>query len=242
MSARADGVDLKPTFSLECDAILFDLDGVLVDSTTRVAQTWERWARKHGLDPERVIEAAHGRRTIETVQLVAPHLADTDEVANLEASEASNTEGVFEIPGAREILKGLPLDRWAIVTSGIRAVATLRIRHTGLPMPNVLLCAEDIRHGKPDPEGYLTAARKLGVDPSKCLVIEDTPPGLEAARAGGMVSIGVAGTYPAAALAGADYTIPRLDGLTSRNSRVLTATERVRGVSRILVSYRLTTP
>jgi beta-phosphoglucomutase-like phosphatase (HAD superfamily) len=123
MSARADGVDLKSKFSLECDAILFDLDGVLVDSTTRVAQTWERWARKHGLDSARVIEAAHGRRTIETVQLVAPYLAATDEVANLEASEASNTDGVFEIPGARNPER-LPLDRWAIVTSGIRAVAT----------------------------------------------------------------------------------------------------------------------
>ena len=225
MSARADGVDVKPKFALECDAILFDLDGVLVDSTTRVAQTWERWARKHGLDPERVIEAAHGRRTIETVQLVAPHLASTDEVANLEASESSNTEGVFEIPGAREILKQLPLDRWAIVTSGIRAVATLRIRHTGLSMPKVLICAEDIRHGKPDPEGYLTAARGLRVDPTKCLVIEDTPPGLEAARAAGMRSIGVAGTYPAAALGMADYTVPRLDVLN-----FLTTTERVRGV------------
>ena len=211
MSARADRADSRQKFSLDCDAILFDLDGVLVDSTTRVAQTWERWARKHRLDPARVIEAAHGRRTIETVQLVAPHLADTDEVANLESSEASNTEGVFEIPGARELLRELPLDRWAIVTSGIRAVATLRIRHTGLPMPKVLVCAEDIRHGKPDPEGYLTAARGLGVDPAKCIVIEDTPPGLEAARAGGMRSIGISGTYPAVALAMADFTIPRLD-------------------------------
>jgi len=213
MSASADRRDAKAGFSLECDAILFDLDGVLVDSTTRVTETWERWARKHQLDPARVIAAAHGRRTIETVQIVAPHLAATDEVATLEASESVGTEGVFEIPGAREILASLPPDSWAIVTSGIRAVATLRIRHTHLPMPRVLVCAEDIQRGKPDPEGYLTAAQSLGVDPSRCVVIEDTPPGLEAARAAGMQSIAVCGTYSADALSMADYTIPELKTL-----------------------------
>jgi sugar-phosphatase len=224
MSASADRPDSEAGFSIECAAILFDLDGVLVDSTARVAQTWERWARKHQLDPARVIAAAHGRRTIETVQIVAPHLAATDEVATLEASESIGTEGVFEIPGAQEILASLPPDSWAIVTSGIRAVATLRIRHTHLPMPKVLVCAEDIQHGKPHPEGYLTAAQRLGVDPTGCVVIEDTPPGLEAARAGGMRSIGVCGTYAADALSMADYTIPHLEALKisrAKNGRLL---------------------
>ena len=229
MSASADRPGVEAGFSLECHAILFDLDGVLVDSTTRVAETWDRWARKHDLDPARVIAAAHGRRTIETVKLVAPHLAATEEVATLEASEAANTEGVFEVPGARQLLESLPLDAWAIVTSGIRAVATLRIRHTKLPMPRVLVCAEDIRHGKPDPEGYLTAAELLGVDPAGCVVIEDTPPGLEAARAGGMRSIGVCGTYAADALSMADYTIPQLKALT-----ILPSPER--GLLKILVN------
>lgn len=223
MSASADPRGVEAGISLECDAILFDLDGVLVDSTTRVAETWDRWARKHQLDPARVIAAAHGRRTIETVKLVAPHLAATEEVATLEASEAANTEGVFEVPGARQLLQGLSLDAWAIVTSGIRAVATLRIRHTRLPMPKVLVCAEDIQHGKPDPEGYLTAAERLGVNPTRCIVIEDTPPGLEAARAGGMRSIGVCGTYAADALSMADHTIPHLEALrisTAKNGRL----------------------
>ena len=213
MSASADRRDVGAGFSLECDAVLFDLDGVLVDSTKRVTETWERWAHKHQLDPARVIAAAHGRRTIETVKLVAPHLAATDEVATLEASEAANTEGVFEVPGARQLLQSLPPEAWAIVTSGIRAVATLRILYTKLPMPKILVCAEDIRHGKPNPEGYLTAAELLGVDPAGCVVIEDTPPGLEAARAGGMRSIGVCGTYGADALTMADYTIPQLRAL-----------------------------
>ena len=196
-----------------CDAILFDLDGVLVDSARCVERTWERWARRHGLDPARVTATAHGRRTIETVQLVAPHLAAADEAAALAASESTTTDGVFEVPGARELVTDLPDDAWAIVTSGIRAVATLRIRHTRLPTPRVLVCADEIARGKPDPEGYLTAAERLGVRATDCIVIEDTPPGLEAARAAGMRSIGVSGTYPPSALSLADCVVPKLGSL-----------------------------
>jgi len=192
--------------------ILFDLDGVLVDSTECVERAWRTWAARRGLDPERVMQVAHGRRTIETVSLVAPHLSLADEVAALEGVEAHTTEGVYEIPGARELLERLPRDAWAIVTSGVRAVATLRIRHTGLPMPRVLVCADEIRRGKPDPEGYLTAAARLGRAPADCVVIEDTPPGLEAARAAGMRSIGIAGTYPASVLT-ADLVVPSLTSL-----------------------------
>lgn len=192
--------------------ILFDLDGVLVDSTECVERSWRTWAARRGLDPERVIQVAHGRRTIETVALVAPHLSLAEEVAALEGVEAHTTDGVYEIPGARELLERLPSDAWAIVTSGVRAVATLRIRHTGLPMPRVLVCADEINRGKPDPEGYLTAAARLGRAPADCVVIEDTPPGLEAARAAGMRSIGIAGTYPASALI-ADLVVPSLTSL-----------------------------
>ena len=190
--------------------MLFDLDGVLVNSAERVERTWRHWALQHQLDPERVIAMAHGRRTIETVNLVAPHLAASDEVAALEASEAATTEGVYEVPGARELLEALPLGVWAIVTSGIRTVATLRIRHTKLPMPRVLICADEIQHGKPHPEGYLTAAKRLGRATGDCVVVEDTPAGLEAARAGGMRAVGVCGTYPISALAMADLIVTRL--------------------------------
>jgi sugar-phosphatase len=134
-------------------------------------------------------------------------------MAALAASESTTTDGVFEVPGARELLECLPEDAWAIVTSGIRSVALLRIRHTRLCVPVVLVCADAISHGKPDPEGYLTAAKQLGVDPAGCVVIEDAPAGLEAARAAGMRSIAVSGTYSPAALAIADHTIPRLDAL-----------------------------
>ena len=195
---------------LRCHALLFDLDGVLVDSAACVEATWRRWAARHRLDPERIIELAHGRRTIETVRLVAPHLNVAEEVAALEGGQANTTEGVFEMPGARELVEGLPPDAWAVVTSGVRSVATLRIRHVGLPLPPVLVCADEIARGKPDPEGYLAAAERLGRRPDECIVLEDTPPGIEAGRRARMRVVAIAGTYPAGALSNADVVAARL--------------------------------
>ena len=198
---------------VRCAAILFDLDGVLVDSAACVEKSWRDWSLKHGLDPERVLAVAHGRRTTETIPAVAPHLNVAEEVAALAAIESVATDGVLEVPGARELLDALPPNAWAIVTSGVRSVATLRIRHTGLPVPRVLVCADEIERGKPDPQGYLVAANQLCVDPAMCVVVEDTPPGLEAARRGGMRSVGVSGTYPASALSAADQVVSRLGEL-----------------------------
>jgi sugar-phosphatase len=199
---------------LVCRAILFDLDGVLVDSAERVEKTWREWAARHRLDAELVIAAAHGRRTVETVALVAPGLSADEELRALETSEATNSDGVYEIAGARDLLQLLPPARWAIVTSGIRAVAEFRIRYTGLPMPAVMICAEDISRGKPDPEGYLAAADRLGFSRANCVVVEDTPPGIEAAKAGGMRAIGIATTYPSERLVGADLVVERLADLS----------------------------
>jgi mannitol-1-/sugar-/sorbitol-6-phosphatase len=191
-----------------CDAILFDLDGVLVDSRECVERTWRQWAAERGLDPELVLREAHGRRTFETIQRVAPHLDAAAEGARIAASESGETRGIYEIIGARELLASLPPRSWAIVTSGIRAVAETRIRHMRLPTPPVLVPADEITHGKPHPEGYLTAARRLGIEPARCIVIEDAPPGIEAARAADMRAIGVLGTYPIDALSAADVVIP----------------------------------
>ena len=204
---------MNTTFSLQCAALLFDLDGVLVDSAACVERVWHDWALRHELDLKCIIALAHGRRTIETVQLVAPHLEAAAEVAALAASESSTTDGVFEVPGARDLLASLPSAAWAVVTSGVRAVASLRIRHTGLPIPSIMICADDIARGKPDPEGYLTAAERLGVPPTACVVIEDAPAGLAAAQAAGMRSIAISGTFAPDVLAFADYTVPRLAAL-----------------------------
>jgi sugar-phosphatase len=205
---------MTPARSLRCRAILFDLDGVLVDSAERVEKTWREWATRHRLDPEHVIAMAHGRRTIETMRLVAPELSTDAEIAALESSEATNPEGVYEIAGARELLRLLPASRWAVVTSGIRAVAEFRLRHTGLPLPTVMICADEITRGKPDPEGYLTAAARLGYSSADCIVIEDAPAGLEAAQAAGMRAIAIATTYPPDGLKAADAVVARLADLS----------------------------
>ena len=200
--------------SVSCRAILFDLDGVLVDSAECVERTWRKWATDHELDPERVIAAAHGRRTLETVRMVAPQLSAEAELATLAASESTTSEGVYEIAGARELLEQLPAAKWAVVTSGIRAVAEFRLRYAQLPVPPVMICADEITRGKPDPEGYLTAASRLGYSSGDCVVIEDAPAGIEAARAAGMRVIAITTTFGLESLMGADAVLERLTDLS----------------------------
>jgi sugar-phosphatase len=200
--------------SFRCKAILFDLDGVLVDSAECVERTWRDWATHHSLDPQRVIALAHGRRTIETVQLVAPELSAEAELASLAASEATTSEGVYEIAGAREFLELLPAGTWGVVTSGIRAVAEFRLRHARLPTPAVMICADEIARGKPDPEGYLNAAARLGRSPTDCIVIEDAPAGIEAAHAAGMRALAIASTYRPESLTEADAVVEHLADLS----------------------------
>jgi mannitol-1-/sugar-/sorbitol-6-phosphatase len=204
---------VKSSRSFGCKAILFDLDGVLVNSAECVERTWRAWAARHNLDPEKIIAYAHGRRTIETVQLVAPELSADEELRTLESSEAMTAEGVYEVEGARELLESLPRDRWAIVTSGVRPVAEFRIRLTGLPSASVMICADDISRGKPDPEGYLKAAAGLRQSAADCIVIEDAPAGIEAAHNGGMRAIGIASTYSTDRLSTADAVVQRLSDL-----------------------------
>lgn len=185
-----------------------------MNSAECVERTWRVWAARHNLEPEKIIAYAHGRRTIETVQLVAPELSADEELRSLESSEAMTAEGVYEIEGARELLESLPRDRWAIVTSGVRPVAEFRIRLTGLPVPSVMICADDISRGKPDPEGYLKAAANLRQSSQDCIVIEDAPAGIEAAHSAGMTAIAIATTHPSDRLCAADAVVDRLSELT----------------------------
>jgi len=201
---------------LTCDALLFDLDGVLVDSIVSVEHTWRVWAERHGLDLETILRSAHGRRAIDTVRLVAPHLDAAAEIVALSAQEATTTQGLSEVPGAHALLAALPLDRWAVVTSGDRAVAEHRLQHVGLPMPVVMVCGDEVTHGKPDPEGYLAAAAKLGIAPAGCIVVEDAPSGIEAAHGAGMRVIAVAATHKREELRAADAVIDALSALTLR--------------------------
>ena len=191
-------------------AILFDLDGVLVDSRDAVAWVWRDWAAPRGLDPEPFIRVAHGRRISETLRLVAPRLDIAAETAALDALEEAETRGLAPAPGASELLGRIEPGRWGIVTSGSRAVATLRLRAAAIAPPAVFITADDVAAGKPDPEGYLAAASRLAALPAECVVIEDSPPGVAAGKAAGMTVIAVATTHPPDALAAADLCLPDL--------------------------------
>lgn len=201
---------------LDCNAILFDLDGVLVDSAECVKRHWRRWAARHGLDADEIVRVAHGRRTAETIATVAPHLDAELESAELARGEEIDTVGVYEVAGARELLGCLPRDAWAIATSGNRRTALTRLRHTGLPEPAVLISADDVSRGKPDPEVYLLAARRLGIVAGDCVVVEDTPAGVESAQAAQMQVIAVASTHTRDALASADVVVDHLRDLVVR--------------------------
>jgi mannitol-1-/sugar-/sorbitol-6-phosphatase len=189
--------------SFLCDAILFDMDGTLVDSTHCVETIWRRWAERHGVDLGRILACSHGRRTADTIREIAPYLDAEEEDRRFEQEELEYTEGLKEVSGAAALLRHLPLERWAVVTSASRPLATLRITCACLPLPKVLVCAEDVPHGKPNPAGYLLAAQRLGVAPERCLVVEDTPSGLQAGRAAGMQLLAVTTTYSADRLLGA---------------------------------------
>lgn len=184
----------------ECAAILFDMDGVLVDSTAAVAGTWGRWALEHSLDPQLVIDGAHGRRTIETVREFAPHLDADAEANRIESAEAMELDTVTVIPGALPLLRSLPEGLWGVVTSATRPMALTRLRDAGYPMPRVLVTADDVIHGKPDPEPYLKGAAGLGIAADQCLVFEDSPAGIRAANAARMRVIGLLTTYAPEAL------------------------------------------
>ena len=208
---------LMKTF--DCAAILFDLDGVLVDSTGSVTRQWRRWAEEHNIDPRRILEIAHGVRSIEIIRKMAPHLDSQAEVARLEKREADDQEGVAVMPGAADLLNVIPQGRWCVVTSGTRDLATARLKLANLPTPKVLVSADDVSKGKPDPEPYLMGAKLLGANPRECLVIEDAPAGIRAAHAGGMKAIGITSTYPASELREADAIVQKLAQIKVKSSR-----------------------
>ena len=197
-----------PTFS--CSAILFDLDGVLADSTRAVDREWRDWARRKGVDGDAVMAIAHGVRTVEVIRRVAPHLDAEAEASAIENHEAGDQRGVIVMPGAADLVRSIPEGLWGVVTSGSRLLATNRLRHCGLPVPKVLVTSDDVTRGKPDPEPYLKGAKLLGFSPAECVVIEDAPAGIQSARAGGMKVLGITSTYAANALGHADAVIGKL--------------------------------
>jgi mannitol-1-/sugar-/sorbitol-6-phosphatase len=201
--------------SIRCRGVLFDLDGVLVDSTPAVARVWAGWARGHGFDPDEVVKKAHGRPSIATIRELLPGADHNAEDREVERREIADIEGVVPLPGAVELLQALPLERWAIVTSCTRPLAGVRIAAAGLPKPRYLVTSTDVKHGKPDPEPYLKGAQLLGVPASECIVIEDAPAGIRSGKAAGARVLALRTTASDAELhqAGADWIVDDCAGL-----------------------------
>jgi sugar-phosphatase len=196
------------------DAILADLDGTLVDSVASSRRAWGAFAERHGLDPERTHLLAMGRPTRESIAQLAPSSDQAGELARLDAAEIGDAGSVVAYPGAAALLAGpIPV---AIVTSGSAALASARLAGAGLEAPAVLVSADLVRRGKPDPEPFLIGAREVGAAPERCLILEDAPSGIVAGRAAGIPVAALRTTHPEPELAGADFVLDALADALAR--------------------------
>ncbi len=175
------------------DAVLFDMDGTLVDSTPAVERSWATWGIEHGLTRS-ALAAGHGQPAAQLVTALLPADQVEHGLARISELELNDTHDITILPGAMELLTALPADRVAIVTSATRALAIARITAAGLPAPAAVVTFDDVTHGKPHPEPFLTGAARLGIDPARCLVVEDAPAGIAAGRAAGCATLAVTTT------------------------------------------------
>ena len=171
--------------TIQCGGLLFDLDGVLADSTPAVARVWTIFANKHGFDAQETVRRAHGRPSIATIRELLPNANHNAENAVLERMEIEDIADVVALPGAAELLHALPADKWTVVTSCTRALALVRLRAAGLPPPAQMVTSNDIVNGKPSPEPYLKGAELLGLAAADCVVVEDAPAGIRSGKAAG---------------------------------------------------------
>ena len=202
---------------LHADALLFDNDGTLLSSMDSVVRCWTRWAKEYGVSAEDFAGVElHGRPAAEIVGDLLPARQVERAVARIEELEVEDAGGgrVVPLPGTAELLGALPEGSWAVVTSATRRLAAARLREVGIEAP-LLIAAEDITRGKPDPEPYLLAAARLGADPARCAVFEDAPAGLESGRAAGMLTVGLTTTHLRGELA-ADALVGDLSGVSAQ--------------------------
>jgi sugar-phosphatase len=199
----------QPSTRPRCAALLFDMDGVLINSTPAVDRVWRRWAVDHGFDPYEVVSRAHGRPSLTTVREYLPNADHEAENREVERREIEDVQGVVPLPGSLELLATISAGRWTIVTSATRSLAEVRLRAAGLPLPKRLITASNVTHGKPHPEPYLKAAEVLGFLAPECIVVEDVPAGIQSGKAAGAEVIALTTTVPAADLrhAGAKWIL-----------------------------------
>jgi mannitol-1-/sugar-/sorbitol-6-phosphatase len=201
---------------IQCGAILFDMDGVLVDSTPAVARVWTSWALEHRLVPDEVVRKAHGRPSLATIIELLPHGDHDAENREVERREIEDIADVVALPGALDLLEAIPETRWTIVTSASRRLAEVRLRAAGLPVPRHLVTASDLRRGKPFPDPYLKGTQILGISPADCVVAEDAASGVRSGKAAGARVLGLLTTSTEEELssAGADWMAADLSALS----------------------------
>jgi mannitol-1-/sugar-/sorbitol-6-phosphatase len=201
---------------IQCSAVLFDMDGVLVDSTPAVARVWTSWALEHGLVPDEVVRQAHGRPSLATIIELLPHGDHAAENNEVERREIEDIADVIALPGALTLLRSIPQNRWAVVTSATRALAEVRLRAAGLPVPSHLVTASDLQRGKPFPDPYLKGAAILQTPPAECVVAEDAPSGVRSGKAAGarVLALRTTSTDEELLGAGADWIADDLSALS----------------------------
>ncbi|MFD3574361.1 HAD family hydrolase [Streptomyces sp. NPDC058644] len=201
---------------IHAEALLFDNDGTLISSMESVYRCWRRLAQEYGITAEEFERVElHGRPAAEIIADMLPAERVAEAVARIEDLEVSDVAGgVVLLPGTRELLASLPPERWAVVTSAGRRLAEARLAEVGID-PAMLIAADDITRGKPDPEPFLLAAAKLGVDPARCVVFEDAPAGLTAGRAAGMTTVALATTHTVGELSG-DVVVKDLSAVSAQ--------------------------
>lgn len=197
--------------TIQAHGLLFDMDGVLLSSIGSVNRCWREWCRLTGVPNWETFEVPHGQRAIDIIRLTRPDMDAQEGLKLIEDLEVADMDDLKVLPGVATLLKSLPTDRWAVVTSATRRLTIARMETAGLPVPNNLVCAEDVVHGKPDPEPYRRGAELLGVSPADCIVVEDAPAGLGAGLAAGSRVLAVLGTHTREEMARATWIVDSLE-------------------------------
>ncbi len=220
MSAPVSGEEslVGRSVKVQTKGLLFDMDGVLISSIGSVIRCWRQWAEMYNIPGWESYEIPHGTRAIDIIRQLRPDLDEAGVYEGLrviEDLEIVDTEDLKVLPGARELLTSLPPERWSIVTSATRRLMLGRLKAAGLPIPARIIAGDDVVHGKPHPEPYMTGAKLLGFDPADCIVFEDAPAGVGAGVAAGCRVLGVLGTHEADDLRACTWIVPSLTAVSA---------------------------